>query len=221
MSTLYRLAFEEVACTDLCGMFALLFLIVFTTGVIGLVLFMLRAGLYPCKMVFPFSSLDKEEYELEEYRTYLQDDNIALSTESTTSETSSEASDTGISLNSSTILSPSGKEPRSHHKDLKRGFMSKDDEKQLSPPDSRLAFDQSQIYPPNANDTSASDSSDKCKPLSPHTSMHSIEKRSGRCTNVDPSLVNLAMRQHKWIDYFACFVSSPTKIGNRSGDKSE
>jgi hypothetical protein len=96
--------FEGVACTDSCGSFALLFLIMLAISLAGMIMVMLRAGMYPYKQVFPHSSLDDEEDELEEYRAYLQyvspflnmwggntDDNCDLSTKTGTYETSSES----------------------------------------------------------------------------------------------------------------------------------
>lgn len=227
MSTLYKHAFEEVACTDSFGSFAVLFLIMFTMGVVGLVLLMLRAGLYPCKMVLPFSSFDEEKYELEEHRTYLRDDNIALSTESTMSETSSEATRSSDNiglrrpLDSSTILSPSGPVPRSYHRGLKLGCMSmkEDEENPLPPSGSMFAFDQTRIYVPSAYGTSAGNNNDECTPLSPHTPMHSSEKPSRRIAPESPC-VDLAKKQQTWLNVFACFVLSP-RFGDHCEDKSE
>ena len=229
MSTLYKHAFEEVACTDSLGSFALLFLIMFTMGVVGLVLLMLRAALYPCKMVLPFSPFDEEKYESEEYRAYLQDDNIALSTESTVSETSSEATrsigniGSRSPLNSSTILlSPSGPVSRSNYRGLKLGCMSmkEDEEKALSSPDSRFTFDQSRMHAPSAYDTSAGDNHDVCTLFSSDTSMRSSEIPSRHIRAPESPHVDLAKERQTWLYMLACFVLSP-RVGDHTGDKSE
>jgi hypothetical protein len=72
MSALYKNAFEEVICTDLCVTFELLFLKHFAISLFGMVLVMLWAAMYPFRVVFSFSSLNKEDDVLEEYRAYLQ-----------------------------------------------------------------------------------------------------------------------------------------------------
>ena len=244
-------AFEGVVCTDSCGSFALLFLIMLAMSLAGMIMVMLRAGMYPYKQVFPHSSLDDEEDELEEYRAYPQfvspflnmwggkmDDNYALFTKTGTYETSSEVTNMSVS--------PSAPVPRSFHKaqQLDCTSMCEDEEKipfsplgsrftfdqsrmystgeiPLSPPGSRFTFDQSPMYAARTNSTSRDDSNNGCTPLTPHTSsVHSSEKQCRRFTTLDSPLVLSAMRQHAWVNCFANFVS-PTRIGNRSGDKSE
>ena len=227
-------AFEVVACTDLFGSFALLFLIMLAISLIGMVLVMLRAGVYPYKKVFPSWSLDGEKDESEEYRAYLQyvseflnmwggntDENGALSTRSGTFETSSEIT-TNMSVNlqsgnSLTIVSPSALVPRSFRKaqQLDCTSLCEDEEKiPFSPQGSRFTFDRS-----CANSTLHDDTNEGYMALTPHTSsLHSSEKRCRRF--LDSPLVVSAMRHHYWVNCFANLVSPP-KIGNRSGDKSE
>jgi hypothetical protein len=104
MRSIYTQAFEGAVCTDSSGSLALLFLIMFAISLIGMMLIMLRASIYPVKMGFPSSSCNEEENELVEYPACLQhvltlpsiwsdsmDDNFALSTKIILSETSSEA----------------------------------------------------------------------------------------------------------------------------------
>ncbi len=199
---------------------------------------MLRAGMYPLKIVFPSSSLDEEKNELEEYRAYLQyvssfinswggnmDNDVSLSPTVITSETSSESTSSSVNLelgNSPTIISPSGPVPRSFHKAQVLDCTSMCENKEiipLSPPESRFTFDESRImYAPDAIETSRGDSSEYT-PLTPHTSSaHSSDKR--RFTTPDSPSVVSAIRQQAWVNCFSNFVS-PSRIGNHCGDKSE
>ena len=236
MSALYKLVFEEVTCTDACVTFALLFLIMFAISLCGMVLVMLRAGMYPFNMVFPSSSLDEDEDVLEEYRAYLQyvssfitswagnmANDVALSPKASTSETSSESTLSSVNLelgNSRTIISPSGPVPRSFYKAQVLDCTSMCENEEiipLSPPESRFTFDESRIYAPDAIDTSCGDSNEYT-PLTPHASS-ALSSGKRRFTTPDsPSVV--AIRQQAWVNCFSNFVS-PSRIGNHCGDKSE
>ena len=236
MSALYKLVFEEVTCTDACVTFALLFLIMFAISLCGMVLVMLRAGMYPFNMVFPSSSLDEDEDVLEEYRAYLQyvssfitswagnmANDVALSPKASTSETSSESTLSSVNLelgNSRTIISPSGPVPRSFYKAQVLDCTSMCENEEiipLSPPESRFTFDESRIYAPDAIDTSCGDSNGYT-PLTPHASS-ALSSGKRRFTTPDsPSVV--AIRQQAWVNCFSNFVS-PSRIGNHCEDKSE
>ena len=237
MSAIYKLVFEKVTCTDACVTFALLFLIMLAISLFGMVLVMLRAGMYPLNMVFPSSSLDEDEDVLEEYRAYLQyvttfinslagniANDVSLSPRASTSETSSESTSSSVNLelgHSPTMISPSGPVSRSFHKAQVLDCTSMCENEEiipLSPPESRLTFDESRMYAPDAIETSCGDSNEYT-PLTPHaSSAHSSEKR--RFTTPDSPLMVSSIRQQAWVNCFSNFVS-PSRIGNHCGEKSE
>ncbi len=72
MSPIYRQAFDGTICTDTIRSFTLMFLIMFTISLVGMVMIMTRSAMYPFKLVLSLSSANGVEDELEEYQAYLQ-----------------------------------------------------------------------------------------------------------------------------------------------------
>jgi len=72
MSPIYRHAFEGTVCTESSGSLTLMFSIMFGINIVGMLMIMLRASMYPYKKAFASSSLDDEEDEWEEYQAYLR-----------------------------------------------------------------------------------------------------------------------------------------------------
>jgi hypothetical protein len=244
-------AFEGVACTDSRGSFAFLFLIMLAISLAGMFMVMLRAGMYPYKQVFPLSSLDDDEDELEEYRAYLQyvspflnmwggntDGNGDLFTKTGTYETSSEMTNMSVS--------PSALAPRSFHKAQQLDYTSMCENEvkipfsplgsrftfdqsrmystgkiPFSPLGSRFTFDQSPMYDAGTNSTSRDDSNDGCTPLTPHTS--SVHSSDKQCRRFTTLDSPLVLSAMRQHTWVNCFANfvSPKRIGNRSGDKSE
>eukprot|EP00804_Cyclotella_cryptica_P005769 CCRYP_000093-RB/>CCRYP_000093-RB protein AED:0.06 eAED:0.06 QI:617/1/1/1/1/0.85/7/102/667 len=75
MTPIYKHAFEGTACTDSAGSLIMMFSLMLGVGVIGMLMIMLRAAMYPCKLVFSpearFATGDDED-EWEEYQAYLR-----------------------------------------------------------------------------------------------------------------------------------------------------
>jgi len=68
---MYRQAFDGTICTDSIRSFTLMFLIMFTISLVGMVMIMTRSSMYPCKVVVSLSSVDVDDDEWEEYQAYL------------------------------------------------------------------------------------------------------------------------------------------------------
>ena len=203
---IYTQAFDGMACTDSSGSVELLFLIMLAISLFGMVLVMLRAGMYPSKMVFPSSSLDEEENELEEYRAYLQyvssfinswggnmDNDAALSPKASTFETLAEStshacqnSHTSINLG---VVKPSAppESPSFYNaKDEAEPASQFEGEEKtpISSPDSKFLSDQSRMYTPEAKHSL--DGDDECTPLTPQSpGTYHGGMRSSRLTTPD------------------------------------
>lgn len=71
MTPIYKHAFEGTACADSAGSLIMMFSLTLGVGVIGMLMIMLRAAMYPCKLVFSpearFVPGDEED-EWEEYQ---------------------------------------------------------------------------------------------------------------------------------------------------------
>lgn len=72
MNPLYRQAFDGTICTESIRSFTLLFLIMFTISLVGMVMIMTRSAMYPFKVILSISSTNEVEDEWEEYQAYLQ-----------------------------------------------------------------------------------------------------------------------------------------------------
>jgi hypothetical protein len=207
---IYTQAFDVTACTHSSGSFELLFLIMFAISLFGMVLLMLRAGMYPLKNAFSSSSSDEEENELEEYRAYLQyvssfinswgvnmDDDVPLSPspKSSTPETSAESTsyasrNAHTSMNLEVAKPSAPPESPSFYiaQDEAESAPNFDDEQKapMSSPDSKLVSDQSRMYTPEAKHSLDGDGDDGCTPSAPQSlgTYHS-GMRSRRLTTPD------------------------------------
>ena len=69
---MYSQAFDGTICTDSLRSFTLMFLIMFTISLVGMVMILTRSAMYPFKVVISSSTVYGDEDEWEEYQAYLQ-----------------------------------------------------------------------------------------------------------------------------------------------------
>jgi hypothetical protein len=72
MSPIFRQAFDGTICTESIRSFTLMFLIMFTISLVGMVMIMTRSAMYPFKLVLSLSSANGVEDEWDEYQAYLR-----------------------------------------------------------------------------------------------------------------------------------------------------
>lgn len=68
MSPVYKQAFEDTTCTDSSTSLTLVFSIMLGISIVGMLLILLRAAMYPYKKVYVASEYDDEQDEWEEYQ---------------------------------------------------------------------------------------------------------------------------------------------------------
>eukprot|EP00956_Cyclotella_meneghiniana_P006393 scaffold8377_cov75-Cyclotella_meneghiniana.AAC.2 len=75
MRPIYKQAVEGTACIDSAGSLILMFSLLLGVGVLGMLMMMFRAAMYPCKLAFSSEACqlpDQDEDEWEEYQAYLR-----------------------------------------------------------------------------------------------------------------------------------------------------
>ena len=151
---MYAQAFDGTICTDSIRSFTLVFLIMLTICLVGMVMIMTRSAMYPYKMVFSSPSPDGDDDEWEEYQAYLQymasfvnmcgvytDDEFSVATKLSVLKDSHETSVTHAIGDSSTVssnhVSPddSGcespqnrRDPTSFYRPQEKDYLSADEE---------------------------------------------------------------------------------------------
>ena len=68
MSPVYKQAFDDTTCTDSSTSLTLVFSIMLGISVVGMLLIVLRAAMYPYKKVYSASTYDDDQDEWEEYQ---------------------------------------------------------------------------------------------------------------------------------------------------------
>lgn len=216
MKPLYSQAFEGTTCSDSSESLTLMFLIMLSISVVGMVIIMLRSAMYPYKKVYASSSLDDEEDdEWEEYQAYLRymtnfvtmwggnnaDDDDADMTKSGTYDTSSESASNGCSkspnsvqhrilANSSTISSntPDDEEtpPTSPHTPLDDALFGRPQELVDAFDDNGETFEDEEQIPLSPPDSDAA-ATDKFRMYTPQTrELRGDSDSDDECTPLTP-----------------------------------